>query len=86
MTRRVFAAGGLVTMLGGATKSETRLFVDDHFVTRKHGVRRVVHPATRRDAPVLTAERPWEVQRVYHGGTVLRDPATGRFRCGTCRG
>jgi hypothetical protein len=85
-TRRRFVAAGLASGLSRfaaaapAAEPSTRLFVDDRFVTRKKGVRRVVRSATKPDAPVITGERPWEGVRVYHAGSVIRDPATRRFR------
>ncbi len=50
------------------------LFFDDHNVKSATGVERVVHPATKSpDNPVLTADMPWEDQRVLLGGTVRKE-------------
>jgi len=69
-------------------KVERQLFVDDAMIRAKQAVIRVVHPAKKREQPVLKAEMPWEgrdadgVQdrRVNIYGTVLREEATGTFR------
>lgn len=69
-------------------KGEKQLFVDSLKIRSKQGVIRVVHPAKKREHPVLTAEMPWEVRtkdgvidkRVNIYGTVLRDEKTGSFR------
>ncbi|OYW31527.1 MAG: hypothetical protein B7Z47_00830 [Chthoniobacter sp. 12-60-6] len=69
-------------------KGEKQLFVDSVMIRSKQGVTRVVHPAKKREQPVLTAEMPWEVRtkdgvidkRVNIYGTVLRDEKTGSFR------
>ncbi len=57
-------------------------------IRSKQGLTRVVHPAKKRERPVLIAEMPWEVKevdgiqdkRVNIYGTVLRDEKTGAFR------
>ena len=41
------------------------LFVDDSGVEVRHTLFRTIHQAQRLDAPVLTADKPWEVRRVY---------------------
>ncbi len=69
-------------------KGEKQLFVDSVMIRSKQGVTRVVHPAKKREQPVLTAEMPWEVRtkdgvidkRLNIYGTVLRDEKTGSFR------
>lgn len=69
-------------------KGEKQLFVDSVMIRSKQGVTRVVHPATKREHPVLRAEMPWEVRtqdgvidkRVNIYGTVLRDEKNGAFR------
>ncbi|WP_395745856.1 hypothetical protein [Prosthecobacter sp.] len=69
-------------------KGEKQLFVDSVMIRSKHAVARVVHPAKKREHPVLTAEMPWEVRtkdgvvdkRLNIYGTVLRDAKTGAFR------
>jgi len=69
-------------------KGEKQLFVDSLMIRSKQGVTRVIHPARKREHPVLTADMPWEVRtkdgildkRVNIYGTVLRDEKTGSFR------
>lgn len=69
-------------------QGEKQLFVDDLMIRSKQALTRVVHPAKKRDHPVLTAEMPWEGReeagvkdkRVNIYGTVLRDEKTGAFR------
>lgn len=56
------------------------LFVDDHIIASSKGVARTLHPARRMDRPVLEPEMPWEGQRLYIYGTVLRDEESGEFR------
>lgn len=69
-------------------KGEKQLFVDSVMIRSKQGINRVVHPAKKREQPVLTAETPWEVRtkdgiidkRLNIYGTVLRDEKTDSFR------
>lgn len=69
-------------------QGETQLFVDSVMIRSKQGVSRVIHPAKKREQPVLRAEMPWEVRtkggvtdkRVNIYGTVLRDEKSGAFR------
>jgi hypothetical protein len=58
----------------------TQLLVDDVLIERTINNRYVLHPATKPSTPVVEADRPWERNRVYLYGTVLRDDVTGRFR------
>ncbi len=46
----------------------------------RSGVVRRLHPARTRPAPVIEADRPWEGERVYIYGSVVRDAATGELR------
>ncbi len=59
---------------------QRELFVDDVRLAETSGVVRVIHPAQKRQRPVLEPEYPWELDRVYIYGTVHRDEATGKFR------
>lgn len=69
-------------------KGEKQLFVDDLMIRSKQALTRVVHPARKREHPVLSADMPWEGReeggvkdkRVNIYGTVLRDEKTGTFR------
>ncbi len=59
----------------------TELFVDDVNVAKKVNVVRRVHAATKRDAPVMVSDKPWERgggPRIY--GAVHYDPKTSEFR------
>jgi hypothetical protein len=55
------------------------LFVDDSGVAVRRTVVRTFHPATRREQPVITADRSWENQRVYMWGSVHHDPVARTF-------
>jgi hypothetical protein len=55
------------------------LFADDSGGAAKSGVVRTIHPARRRNAPVLEGQLPWEGSRVYLYGSVYHDAATGLF-------
>lgn len=57
-----------------------QLVVDDALIAAKQGVTRKAHACRKLPKPVLEGEKPWESQRVYVYGTVLRDPATREFR------
>lgn len=69
-------------------KGEKQLFVDNGMIREKRGVTRVVHPARKREQPVLRAEMAWEWKerdgvpdkRINIYGAVLRDEKTGAFR------
>ncbi|MEQ9453044.1 MAG: hypothetical protein RLN76_00450 [Phycisphaeraceae bacterium] len=67
---------------GQATKLDDRaqLMVDDVLIASEKNTRYVIHQAKKLAQPVVEADRPWESNRVYLYGTVLRDPSTGRFR------
>ena len=54
------------------------LFVDDSGVEDRHTLFRTVHQAQRLETPVLTADAPWEVHRVYLA-TVEYDSAARQF-------
>ncbi|MEJ1973035.1 MAG: hypothetical protein WDM96_11425 [Lacunisphaera sp.] len=56
------------------------LFADDSGVLNRSGVVRTIHAARTRAAPVLAPETPWEGDRVYIYGSVLRDAGTGAYR------
>ena len=56
--------------------------VDSRVIEDRWAVERVVAPLRRHPrSPVLCGDRPWEPTGVYMGGTVLRDPADGLFKC-----
>ena len=65
---------------------ETELFIDDLLIQEMHGVKRVLHPATKLEKPVLNADKPWEqvrenkCSRVYIYGTVMFDEDMGKYR------
>lgn len=59
---------------------ETQLFVDDEFVSAKHGVVRTLHPASKLEQPVLVPDRPWEGRRIYIYGSVQYDAGARLFR------
>lgn len=63
-----------------AHTGEAELFVDDLRLADTSGVVRVIHPASKRDKPVLEPEHPWEKDRVYIYGTVHYEPQRGLFR------
>lgn len=53
-----------------------QLFVDDHVIAEKSGVKRTYHPFRKYEGnPILVADKPWEGRNVYVYGTVL--PAEG---------
>ena len=56
------------------------LFADDAGVRLRHDVVRTVHRARTDAQPVVVADRPWEGDRVYIYGSVLRDARSGRYR------
>ncbi len=57
------------------------LVVDDEEIQFRAGCGRVLgRPAKHPANPLIVPDRPWEKQ-VYCFGTVLRDEATGRYRC-----
>jgi len=56
------------------------LFADDSGVASRDGVVRTFHPGTTLPGPVLTADRPWEGNRVYIFGSVMRTPGSDLFR------
>lgn len=56
------------------------LFADDCGVASSTGVVRTTHPAKTRKAPVIEADRPWEVERVYVYGSVYADEPAGPLR------
>jgi hypothetical protein len=56
--------------------------VDPSVIEDRWAVERVVAALRRHPGnPVLRGDRPWEPTGVYMGGTVLRDPADGLFKC-----
>ena len=65
---------------------ETELFIDDMCIQEMHGVKRVLHPATKLTQPVLNSDKPWEqvrenqCSRVYLYGTVMFDEEIGKYR------
>ena len=65
---------------------ETELFIDDMCIQEMHGVKRVLHPATKLTQPVLNSDKPWEqvrenqCSRVYLYGTVMFDEEIDKYR------
>ncbi len=60
-----------------------QLFLDDEMIERMSGLARTAHVARAHPAsPVFRGEMPWE-QRVSPA-TILRDPASGKFRMWYC--
>ena len=57
--------------------SQTYLLVDDALIARRQGVVRRAHACRKLAQPVLTPQKPWEGNRLYVYGTVLRDQAGG---------
>jgi len=53
------------------------LFADDSGVASRDGVVRTFHPGTTLPNPVITADQPWEGNRVYIFGSVRREPGPG---------
>ncbi len=53
------------------------LFVDDYLIQKHRHLRRTIHPPVRLPAPVVTAVEDGNWQPWF---SVLRDPASGRFR------
>ncbi len=60
--------------------TERQLVVDDVLIAAKHGVTRTIHPCKKLPKPVVEPEHPWEGNRVYVYGTVVRDATSGEFR------
>ncbi len=60
---------------GVVIAGETQLFVDDAMLAHTEGVVRKAHPCRKLEAPVLTADKPWERsdidRRLYVYGTAL---------------
>ena len=52
-----------------AIGSNLQLFMDDHWIATSDGVRRLMHPAVKRNAAILP-ENPWEMG--YVGAMSLR--------------
>jgi hypothetical protein len=59
-----------------------QLFVDDEYIERLDGVRRVLHqPEKFAGNPILRYDQtPWQGFRCQLYGTALRDPADGRIK------
>lgn len=60
--------------------TQRQLFVDDVLIAAKRGVTRTIHPCKKLPKPVVEPEHPWEGNRVYVYGSVVRDAKTGAFR------
>lgn len=60
--------------------THVQLFVDDALIASKEGVVRKAHACRKLPRPVIEPDRPWEGQRVYVYGTVIRDPVSDGFR------
>lgn len=65
------AAGPAYTPAIGSARE---LFVDDHRVESATDVERVVHPAVKRGAPLIVADRPWESSVYIYGSVVTGSP------------
>ncbi|HEY8551698.1 MAG TPA: hypothetical protein VIL35_17185, partial [Vicinamibacterales bacterium] len=55
------------------------LVADDSGLASRTGVVRTFHAARTRKAPIIEADRPWEGDRVYIYGSVIRDERTGEL-------
>ena len=44
-----------------------QLFLDDYRIESSHDLERVVHPGTKRQLPVIRAEKPWEISAYTYG-------------------
>ena len=59
---------------GSASRQPRTLFFDDGDVSSRRGVERVIHPARKHETnPLITADRPWEGDNVFLGGTVRKE-------------
>jgi hypothetical protein len=59
-----------------------QIFLDDELVSATTNLLRKIHPLQKHSAnPVLVQEHPWEKRILEIYGTVLFDPARGKFRC-----
>lgn len=57
------------------------LFLDDELISWTQNIARRVRPASKHpDNPIVRPEHPWESLYLSIHGTVMRDPATRRFR------
>jgi hypothetical protein len=56
------------------------LFVDDNGIESRTTVTRTFHPAERRENPVLEADKPWEIRRVYAWGSVYFDESKDQYQ------
>ncbi len=58
-------------------------FFDNAIVEQIQDVTRIIHSPIKQPGPVLTKDRPWENNpyMTVNGWSVLRDPASGQFRC-----
>jgi hypothetical protein len=78
------AMAGCATIAAGADSIRLDkvplLFADDSGIFRSTGVERRFHPGRSLPEPVLIADRPWEGERVYIYGAVMRDDERGGFR------
>lgn len=48
------------------------LFLDDYRIESAHDVQRLVHPGKKLDAPVIKADKPWEIS-AYTYGSVFKE-------------
>lgn len=57
-----------------AIGSTRELFLDDNRIESAVNVGRLVHPATKRGAPVIVADQPWESSVYIYGSVVTGSP------------
>ena len=58
----------------------TYLLIDDLFVERMEGVRRVMCPAEKHPEPILKADKPWDGLYVLLHGSFLYDHDEKKFK------
>ncbi|MET0135710.1 MAG: hypothetical protein ABW215_19185 [Kibdelosporangium sp.] len=57
-----------------AVGSKRELFLDDYRIDSATNVGRFIHPATKRSAPVIVADKPWESTVYIYGSVVQGSP------------
>ena len=76
----LFATASAAVAQSPGIRPTTHVFVDDHLIATKSGVRRTIHPCRKLPRPVVEPEKPWEGGRVYVYGTVHYDAASKQYR------
>src|SRR5689334_6208180 len=59
--------------------SEAQLFADDYLIAKQTGITFRLHPAEKREAPLIVPSPEWE-RTVLAYGSILRDGASGKLR------